>query len=131
MSNQEHGELTPFITAYGEFPLVVLTEFAGSGGQVCARVVRPRELNALGSGSSWDEAHWALFNALLSDYMNLDRNRTQLGPARQQQLFQLDCLRDDGTLRLIASIARSGFPPGLQADGSAAPPRVELPSGQG
>ncbi len=127
MSEAEGTELTPFITAYGESPLVVLTEFGSSAQQVCARVVRPKELNLLGSGQSWDEAHWALFNALLSEYMNLERNRSQLGSLHQQQLFMLDTLRDDGTLKLIASIARSGFPPELHADGRAAPVRVEMP----
>lgn len=127
MISSEDNAFVPFITAYGESPLVVLTEFGSSPGQVCARVVRPRELNLLGSGHSWDEAHWALFNALLSEYMNLERNRSQLGPVHQQQLFQLDCLRADGTLRLIASIARSGFPPELHAESQRGPSRVELP----
>lgn len=126
MNSTQQADTAPFITAYGEFPLVVMTEF-GSRQQVCARVVRPRGLNLIGSGHSWDEAHWALFNALLSEYMNLDRNRSQLGPLHLQQLFQLDGLRDDGTLKLIAGIARSGFPPELHGDGRSAPIRVELP----
>jgi len=112
-SDSDQKKTTPFITAYGEFPLVVMTEFGRLPEQVSARVVRPRELALLGSGRSWEEAHWVLFNALLSEYMNLERNRTQLNERHQQQLFQLDCLRADGTLRLIAGIARHGFPEAL------------------
>ncbi len=127
MHTDEAGSEGPFITAYGEHPLVVMTEFAPGSGRALACIVRPPELRTLGSGANWNEAHWDLFNALLSDYMNLDRNRSQLDPENQRRLFHLDCLRDDGTLRLVAAIARSGFPPELHHPGVAAPTRIESP----
>lgn len=111
----------PFITAYGEAPLVVLTEFGGSGRPVHARVVRPRELGTAAVGGSWPEAHWELFNVLLSEYMQLERQRGQLAGRHAERLFMLDALKDDGTLSLIASIARSGFPPEF-TDGTTAAP---------
>lgn len=127
MHTDEVHSSEPFITAYGEHPLVVMTEFTEGAVRAHACIVRPPELRTLGSGGNWNEAHWDLFNALLSDYMNLDRNRNQLGPENQKRLFHLDCLRDDGTLSLIAAIARSGFPPELHATGVAAPTRIESP----
>lgn len=117
---------TPFITAYGESPLVVCTEFC-AGGRVRASIVRPRNLHQLAMGRSWSEAHWELFNVLLGEYMNLDRNRSQLGPGHMGRLFELDCLKEDGTLKLIATIARSGFPAGLHDGTQTAPVRIELP----
>jgi len=114
----------PFITAYGEAPLVTLTEFAEGSGTARAgvhvRVVRPRELAAAASGRSWPEAHWELFNVLLSEYMRLDGQRAHLEQRSAERLFLFEALKDDGTLALIASIARSGFPPGV-TDGTAAP----------
>lgn len=123
MELQEQGE--PFITAYGEAPLVVLTEYGPGGQRVRATIVRPRELNHIAAGGSWNEAHWELFNQLLSDYMNLDRNRANLDKAHLARLFQLDTMRADGTLRLIAGIARAGFPPELHGDQLPAPTRIE------
>lgn len=108
----------PFITAYGDAPLVILTEFRDA--LVHARVVRPREFRAAASGGSWPEAHWALFNTLLGEYMNLERRRGQLNMELAEQLFLFDALKDDGTLALIASIARSGFPPEF-TEGTTAP----------
>lgn len=117
----------PFITAYGESPLVVLTEYSQVGQQVRATVVRPQELNQMANGVNWTEAHWELFNQLLSEYMNLDRHRSQLDGRHLQRLIHLDALRDDGTLRLIAGIARAGFPPELHDEGQPAPTRIEQP----
>lgn len=125
MTMQEQAE--PFITAYGESPLVVLTEYGQGGQGVRATIVRPRELNQLASGTSWNQAHWELFNQLLSEYMNLDRNRAQLDERHLKRLFHLDTLREDGTLRLIAGIAKAGFPPELHGDHLPAPTRIETP----
>src|SRR5699024_12752071 len=69
----------------------------------------------------WPEAHWELFNVLLSEYMQLERQRGQLAGRHAERLFMLDALKDDGTLSLIASIARSGFPPEF-TDGTTAAP---------
>ncbi len=126
MTMQEQAE--PFITAYGEAPLVVLTEYGPDGQRVRATIVRPRELKQLASGNSWNEAHWELFNQLLSEYMNLDRNRAHLDKRHLERLFHLDTMRADGTLRLIASIARAGFPPEMHGEHLPAPVRIETVS---
>lgn len=128
MPQTGHSDGTgPFITAYGEAPLVVLTEHCGPD-QLRASVVRPPELAQTAQGRSWAEAHWELFNTLLAEYMNLDRNRLLLSPRHLSRLIELDGLRDDGTLKLIASIARQGFPPELHGDGPPAPPWIGPPS---
>ncbi len=99
---------TPFLTAYGNGPVVVLTETVSDVWT--ARVTRPAGLPARGSGRSWADAHWDLFNTLITEFVNLDRNRQRLDPARLLRLAELDVLRADGTLDLLASIARRGFP---------------------
>ncbi len=100
----------PFITAYGDNPLVVLTEAFTAAGVCCARVVRPRGIRLSGTGRSWPDAHWDLFNRLVSEFMTLDRLREGLDPVRLALLTELDHLRADGTLDLVASIARRGMP---------------------
>ena len=125
MHTDEARTIEPFITAYGEHPVVVMTEIASTDGQVHASVVRPQCLRSLASGVTWHEAHWQLFNGLLTEYMNLDRNRSQLGPDSMLRLAQFDELKHDGTLKLLAAIARGGFPPGLATAEQSAPSRVE------
>ncbi len=100
----------PFITAYGESPLVVLTEAFGPAGVCSARVVRPRGIRLCGTGRTWPDAHWDLFNRLVSEFMTLNRHREGLDPGRLALLAELDYLRADGTLDLVASIARRGMP---------------------
>lgn len=106
----------PFITAYGDYPLVVMTEPDGKGMACTASIVRPRRVFLHGSGRTWPDAHWDLFNSLLSEYAFLDRNRGQLRPERLVLLGELDAMREDGTLALIAAIARRGFPPGMRRE---------------
>lgn len=127
MPSDDSRSLDPFITAYGPHPVVVMTEFGADAEAVHACIVRPRCLSSHTSGPSWHQAHWQLFNSLLSEYMNLDRNRSQLGPELLLRLLTLDELRDNGTLKLLAAIARSGFPPELHEAGLRAPVRIDAP----